>query len=85
MEMEVETDNTQTWTWMRKRTRTCTWNWDVLAKYLTWHNIRYDIVRTASDMPWRNFQQRYILVAPLLGKKNNIRCSKIYTDIGAAL
>jgi hypothetical protein len=76
MEMDVETDNTQTWTWMRKRTWTCTCNWDILAKYLTWHNIRDGFVRTASDMPWRNFQQRYIIVAPLQDKKNDIRYKK---------
>jgi hypothetical protein len=41
------------------------------AKHLIWRNSRYYTVRIVSDMSWLNFQQRYILVAPLHDVKND--------------
>jgi hypothetical protein len=61
------------------------WNWGAFAKYLIWRNIRYSAVRIASDMSRSNFQQRYILVAPLHDKRMTRRFPKIYTAIGTAL
>ncbi len=64
METETETDNTRTWTW----------NWRTFVKYFTQRNCPYSAIWNASEIAWRNFQWRYILVAPLQYGKKSYRC-----------
>ncbi len=72
MEMEMETDNTRTWTW--PRTQTWTWNWRTFIKYFIWRNCDYSTIWNASEIARRNFQWRYILLAPLQYEKKSYRC-----------
>ncbi len=52
-DMETDSDNTQTRTW--------TWNYGTFAKYFLWRNSPYSTIWIISDIPWCNFQWRYIL------------------------
>ncbi len=67
METETETDNTRTWTW--PWTRTWTWNWRTFPKYFVRRNCPYSAIWNAAEIARRNFQCRYILVAPLQYEK----------------
>jgi hypothetical protein len=58
METETETDNTRTWT---------------VAKYFIRCNCPYSAIWNASVLSRRNFQWRYILVAPLQNEKNDMK------------
>jgi hypothetical protein len=68
METETEADNTRTWTWP------WTWNWRTFVKYFIRWNCPYSAIWNASDIAQRNFQWRYILVAPLQYGKKLYRC-----------
>jgi hypothetical protein len=80
VETERETDNTRTWTWTQTQTRT--WNLRTFATYFIRRNCPYSTKWNAAEISRRNFQWRYILVAPLpLWKrcdmqilKNSYRC-----------
>jgi hypothetical protein len=61
METETEIDNTQTQAW--------TWNWRTFKKYLIRRNNPYSTIWIASDISRRNFQWRYILLAPFHDKQ----------------
>ncbi len=61
METETETDNTRTWTW----------TWRTFVKYFIRRNCPYSAIWNASKIARRNFQWRYILVAPLQYGKNH--------------
>jgi hypothetical protein len=74
METETETDNTQTWT--GPRTRAWTWNWRTFAMYFIWRNCPYSAIWKASEISLRNFQWRYILVAPLHYENNDKKIFK---------
>jgi hypothetical protein len=74
METEMETDDTRTWTW--PQTWTWTWNWRTFAKYFIRHNCPYSAVWNASEISWRNFQWRYILVAFLQNENNYMKILK---------
>ncbi len=64
-DFETETDNTQTRTW--------TWICGTFAKYLIQRNSPCCAVWIASDTSRRNFQRRYILLAPCHDEKKYIQ------------
>jgi hypothetical protein len=64
MEMEMETDNTRTWIWTGHGID------EHLLSISYGASCPYSAIWNASEIAWRNFQWRYILVAPLqYGKK----------------
>jgi hypothetical protein len=69
-ETEKETDNTRTWKW--PWIQTWTWNWRTFAKYFIWRNCPYSAIWNDSEISRRNFQWRYILVAPLHYENNHM-------------
>ncbi len=69
-DMKTETDNTRTWTW----------NWLTFAKYFIQRNCPYSAIWNASEIARRNFQWRYILVAPLQYEKKSYRCWNSYLN-----
>jgi hypothetical protein len=74
METEKETDNTRKWTWPWKRT--WTWHWRTFAKYFILRNCPNSAIWNATEISWRNFQWRYILVAPLHNGNNDMKIFK---------
>jgi hypothetical protein len=68
----METNITWTWTW-EMDTITITWNWGTFfAKYLIGAIL---LVKIASDMSQRNFEQHNILVMPPIMKRMTYRFS----------
>jgi hypothetical protein len=64
--METKTDDT--WTW--------TWNCGTFAEYLIWRNSPDSVVWIFSDISWRNFQWRYVLLATFHDEKNDMQIFK---------